>query len=74
MGHQSAEQIAQRALDLGLLDDRQLREIWANLGSHNVPMDDLLQMLVRREFLTNYQVERLVNGERSGYFIGSYKD
>ena len=73
MGHQSAEQIAQRALDLGLLDDRQLREIWANLGSHNVPMDDLLQMLVRREFLTNYQVERLVNGERSGFFFGSYK-
>jgi serine/threonine-protein kinase len=32
-----------------------------------------LQLLVRRELLTNYQVERLVKGERSGYFYGSYK-
>ncbi len=73
MGHPSAEQLAQRALDLGLLDDRQLREIWASLGSRNVPVDQLLQLLVRREFLTNYQVERLVKGERFGFFFGSYK-
>ena len=73
MGHPTAEQVAQRALDLGLLDDRQLREIWANLGSRNVPVNDLLQLLVRREFMTNYQVERLVKGERSGFFFGDYK-
>ncbi|MGO8689247.1 MAG: serine/threonine protein kinase [Thermoguttaceae bacterium] len=73
MGNPSAEQIAQRALDLGLLDDRQLREVWAALGTRNVPVSDLLQLLVRREFLTNYQVERVVNGERSGFFFGSYK-
>ena len=73
MGHPTAEQVAQRALDMGLLDDRQLREIWASLGSRSVPVDELLQMLVRREFLTNYQVERLVKGERFGFFFGSYK-
>ena len=33
MGHISAEQMAQRAFDLGLLDERQLQEIWAELAA-----------------------------------------
>ncbi|MDY0166309.1 MAG: serine/threonine-protein kinase [Thermoguttaceae bacterium] len=73
MGSQTAEQIAQRAYDLGLLDDRQLRQVWAELGSRNVKVRDLVQLLVRREFMTNYQVERLVKGERTGFFYGDYK-
>ena len=73
MGYPSAEQVAQRAHDIGLLDERQLREVWATLGSRNVPLDDLLQLLVRREYMTNYQVERLVKGDRSGFFYGPYK-
>ena len=73
MEYQTAEQVAQRAFDLGLLDERQLRDIWGSFGSHNVLMDDFLQVLVRREFLTNYQVERLVKGERTGFFFGDYR-
>ena len=73
MGQQTAEQIAQRAFDLGLLDERQLQDVWASFGSRNVLLQDFLQTLVRREFMTNYQVERLVKGERSGFFFGDYK-
>jgi serine/threonine-protein kinase len=73
MGHPNAEQVAQRAHDLELLDERQIREVWATLGSRSVPVNDLLQLLVRREYMTNYQVERLVKGERSGFFYGPYK-
>jgi eukaryotic-like serine/threonine-protein kinase len=73
MGQQTAEQVAQRAFNLGLLDERQLQEVWASFGSRNVQLQDFLQALVRREFLTNYQVERLVKGERSGFFFGNYK-
>jgi len=69
----SAEKVAQRAFDLGLLDERQLQQVWASFGSRNVRVDDFLKMLVRREFMTNYQVERLVKGERSGFFFGKYK-
>ena len=36
-------------------------------------LDALVQLLVRREFLTNYQVERLLKGERTGFFFGDYK-
>ncbi len=73
MGQQTAEQVAQRAFDLGLLDDRQLRQVWAELGTRNVKVRELVQLLVRREFMTNYQVERLTKGDRTGYFYGHYK-
>ena len=73
MGGPTAEQIAQRAFDLGLLDDLQLQQVWAEFGSRHVNLDDFLQLLVRREFMTNYQVERLVKGERSGFFFGDWK-
>jgi eukaryotic-like serine/threonine-protein kinase len=73
MGYQTAEQIAQRAFDLGLLDERQLRDVWGSFGSHNVSIEDFLQTLVRREFVTNYQVERLVKGDRTGFFFGEYR-
>jgi eukaryotic-like serine/threonine-protein kinase len=73
MAQVSAEKIAQRALDLGLLDERQLQGIWASFGSRNVRTREFLQALVRREFLTNYQVERLTKGEKTGFFYGDYK-
>jgi eukaryotic-like serine/threonine-protein kinase len=73
MAHVTAEKFAQRAFDFGLLDERQLQEVWASLGSRNVATEELLQLLVRREFLTNYQVERLRKGDRGGYFYGPYK-
>jgi len=73
MAYQTAEQVAQRAFDLGLLDERQLRDIWSSFGSHNVALQDFVQTLVRREFMTNYQVERLMKGDRTGFFFGDYR-
>ncbi len=69
----NVDQIAQRALDLGLLEDRQLQEVWASFGRRNVSLNDFLQTLVRRAYLTNYQVERLIRGDRTGFFYGDYK-
>ncbi len=56
-----------------MLDERQLREIWAAFGSRDVPLQEFVQFLVRREYLTNYQAERLVNGEQTGFFFGNYR-
>src|SRR4030042_3571506 len=73
MGKPSAKSTARRAFDLGRLHERQLQEIWASFGSRSVETDDFLQFLVGREFLTNYQVERLIKGERTGFFFGDYR-
>jgi eukaryotic-like serine/threonine-protein kinase len=73
MSRPTAEQVAERAFDLGLVDERQLQEVWGDFGSHHVSVDEFLQLLVRREMVTNYQVDRLVKGERTGFFFGEYK-
>jgi len=73
MADPTASEIADRALDLGLITERQLQQVWAEFGSHNVSCQEFLQLLVRREYLTNYQVERLVKGERTGFYFDDYK-
>ncbi|HVC95845.1 MAG TPA: serine/threonine-protein kinase [Pirellulales bacterium] len=69
----TAEQIAQRAFDLNLLDERQLQDIWGAFGRRNVPVDEFVQFLLRRELLTSFQLDRLLKNERGGYFYGDYK-
>jgi serine/threonine-protein kinase len=68
-----AQEVADRAYNLGLLHERQLQLVWAELGSRTVTADDFLQLCVRRELLTNYQVERLIRDEKTGFFFGDYK-
>ncbi|MCA9225273.1 MAG: serine/threonine protein kinase, partial [Planctomycetales bacterium] len=73
MAEVTAEKLSQRLLDVGLLDLRQVDSVWGDLGTRHVSAEDYIAHLVRKEFLTNFQVERLVRGERTGYFYGPYK-
>ena len=69
----SAEQLAQRALDVSIVKESELRAIWGELGTHNVPCEELKQHLVRKGLLTNFQIERLEQGFRTGFIYGDYK-
>jgi len=69
----SAEMLAERAHDVGLLTDWEVRQIWSELGRKSVSLDEFVQFLVRREYLTNYQAEKLLNGDRDGFFYRDYK-
>jgi len=73
MGTPTAEQFAQRAFNLGLLTEQQLDSLWGEFRRRDVPLDDFCNLVLRRELLTNYQVERIIRGERSGFFYGDYK-
>ena len=73
MVEKSAEDFARRAFDLNLLEQRQLESVWAELGTRSVSSTDLQRVLVRRGLLTNYQVDRLAKGEKTGFFYGDYK-
>src|SRR5690606_1097542 len=47
---------------------------WSELGSsHDVDAEAMKQYLLRRELLTNYQLEKLLKGDRGGYYYGDYK-
>jgi serine/threonine-protein kinase len=69
----SAEELAHRAHELQLVGAAQLDDVWTELGGHNVPIEKLGAVLVRRELLTGYQLERLLKGERTGFFFGKAK-
>ncbi len=73
MSELTAEQIAQRALDLNLLDERQLESVWSDCGSRDVDPTEFRNVMVRREMATNYQIDKLLRGERTGFYYGDYK-
>ena len=69
----NAEELLQRALDREVLTERQFQEVWAAVGTRQAPVEELKKQLLRGEYMTNYQLERLIKGEPSGYFYGPYK-
>src|SRR6188768_311039 len=69
----SAEQLSQRMLDAGLVDVRQVESMWAELGTREVSYHDYSTLLLRKELLTNYQLDRLLKGEKGGYYYGDFK-
>ncbi|MEX2168181.1 MAG: serine/threonine-protein kinase [Pirellulales bacterium] len=69
----TAEQLAQRALDVNIVDESQLQSVWGELGTRSVAAKEFAQALLRRDLITNYQLDRLAQGLRSGFFYGDYK-
>ena len=69
----TAEHFAQRITDTNLLDERQIESIWSELGSREASGEAFKTIAVRRQLLTNYQIEKLIRGDRSGFFYGDYK-
>ncbi len=73
MSNMTAEKFAQRVYELGLADNKQLDQIWAELGTRAITLEEFIAAALRREVLTNFQVDRIIKGERTGYFYGKYK-
>lgn len=73
MADLTAEEFAQRVIDFNLLQHYQIEQIWSELGTRETSLGEFQNILLRKELLTNYQVERIVKGLRTGYFYGDYK-
>ncbi len=73
MPEMTAEQFAQRAFEVNLIDARQLETIWGEFGTHEVSFDEFKSLVLRKEIMTNYQVDRIISGERSGFYYGDYR-
>ncbi len=69
----TAEKLAQRSLDVNVLSEADLQSVWSELGTRSVTCDQFSQLLLRRDLLTNYQLDRLHQGFRHGFFYGDYK-
>lgn len=73
MSEMTAEKLGQKITDAGLLEQGELEAVWGELGTREVTLDQFTSLLMRRDLLTNFQLDRLAKGERSGYFYGNYK-
>jgi len=73
MAEMTAEKFAQRAFDFDLLDSHQLESIWGELGSRDVPLEQLTTLMVRKGLMTNFQVDRILAGKREGYYYGKHR-
>ncbi|MCA9188279.1 MAG: protein kinase [Planctomycetales bacterium] len=73
MGDMSAEEFVQSAFDLNLITQRQMQMIWSNFGTRNVPFADIQNFVLRSGLMTNYQIDKVLRGERAGFFYGDYK-
>ena len=69
----TTDEAATRIRDFDLIDPGELNRVIAELGGTTVPLASFLQALLRRELVTRYQVERMLKGDRHGYFYGRAK-
>src|SRR5258708_2282466 len=67
-----AADLGQMAIRLGLLTESQLREAFAEISAA-APPSELIDLLVRKGFLTPYQAQKLQRGDTDGYFMGGYR-
>ncbi len=73
MADLTVEQFVQRLTDADIVDPRSIENCWANFGTRDVTVDQFSKLLIQRELVTNFQIERLLGGKRFGYFYGKYK-
>ncbi|NLF69185.1 MAG: protein kinase [Candidatus Anammoximicrobium sp.] len=69
----NAEDLSQRIFDLRLLDQRQLETVWSELGSREVSAEDFSARLLNKALLTNFQLDKVLRGDREGFFYGNYR-
>ncbi|GAB5404348.1 MAG: serine/threonine-protein kinase [Aureliella sp.] len=66
-------QLSQRIVEAGLLQQSEIEQVWSEIGSLDGSCDELIRILQRKELVTNLQIDRLLKGERTGYFYGKWK-
>lgn len=69
----TAEQLAQRILECRLVDMNSMNEALSELNDLSAPHQELVNLLLQKEKLTNWQVTRLLERQVNGYFYGDWK-
>lgn len=76
MSEITADQLAQRIYQCRLMENKALQSLLADAretGSEEADYDTFFDLLLRHEHLTNWQLQRVVEGHRVGYFYGNWR-
>lgn len=65
--------LTQRAVDLELASAAEIDRFWGELRTSEIALEDVRNLLMRKGILTNFQLDRMMTGERLGFFYGPYK-
>jgi serine/threonine-protein kinase len=69
----TADNLAHLVVELDLAPEAAVHQAFRESGGDGLDVAAFGQSLVRRELLTGFQLERLLKGERQGYFFGRAK-
>jgi len=69
----TADEASERIFDMRLLDSRQLDAVWSEFGTRDITYEQFKDCLLRKELLTNFQLDKIERGHRQGYFYGRYR-
>ncbi len=69
----TTQSLAQRIVDFGLGTQHQIDQVWADMTGNKADIEEMKTVLLRKDVVTNYQLDRLMTGERLGFFYGPYK-
>ena len=74
MNDLTAEQFAQRIHDCGLMSTKDLEVTLSEAGGRGrASFNDFIMKLLEKEQLTNWQISRIADGQRRGYFYGQWQ-
>lgn len=73
MSEISADQLAQRIYEARLMETPQIEAVLASVGGRTAGLDVFITALLQQGCLTNWQISRLAEGARTGYFYGHWK-
>jgi len=73
MSEISSEQLAQRIFEARLMEMPEIEQILSSVGGRTAPLDTFVTTLLQEGALTNWQISRLAEGNRRGYFYGKWK-
>jgi serine/threonine protein kinase len=65
--------LTQRCIDLELATTAQIDRLWGELRTDQVSLEEVKSHLLRKGIITNFQLERMLTGERLGFYYGPYK-
>jgi serine/threonine protein kinase len=69
----TSEELARRIIECGLAEPKQLDEVTTDLGARGTSLELFRQELLRREILTNWQLKRIDEGSKTGFFFGDWQ-
>ena len=73
MNEITADKLAQRIYECGLLRLQECDEALAAAGGGEATLDSLISVVLQRELLTNWQISRVCENQRRGFFYGNWK-